>query len=178
MLSLNDKRWSDLEGGYRTQFDPRALLSALETEKDTKAAWHALWGELHHQGDVGEASYAAVPHLVRIYRLRSVIDWNTYAMVAIIELARGQGKNPQVPDWLEESYRRAIQELAEIGTVEILRAKDPEDIRAILSILAIARGARTHAKFLLEYSAEELLELERRASEGGPLVLSSRDPPL
>ncbi len=89
-------------------------------------------------------------------------------MVAIIELARGQGKNPQVPDWLEESYRRAIQELAEIGTVEILRAKDPEDIRAILSILAIARGARTHAKFLLEYSAEELLELERRASEGGP----------
>jgi len=127
-----------------------------------------IWENLHHQGGVGEASYAAVPHLVRIYRLRGGTDWNTYAMVAIIELARGNGKNPQVPEWLEEGYSRAIQELAEIGAAEVLRAKDPEDIRAILSILAIAKGARTHARFLLNYSAEELLELETRASEAGP----------
>ena len=168
MLSLDDKRWSDLKGGYRTLFDARPLLSALETARDTEKAWHELWEELYHQGDVGEASYAAVPHLVRIYRLRGAIDWNTYAMVAVIELARGRGKNPQVPKWLKEGYVRAIQELAEIGAVEILPAKDPEDIRAILSILAIAKGARTNARFLLDYSAEELLELETRASEAGP----------
>jgi hypothetical protein len=168
MLSLDDKRWSDLKGGYRTQFDPRPLLSALENDKDTKEVWHELWEELHHQGDVGEASYASVPHLVRIYRLRGVVDWNTYAIVAIIELARGEGKNPPVPQWLEEGYSRAIHELAEIGAAEVLQAKDLEDIRAILSILAISKGARTHAKFLLEYSAEELLDLETRALQAGP----------
>ena len=35
-------------------------------------------------------------------------------------------------------------------------------------ILAIAAGARTHAKFLINYSSEELLERERLASEVGP----------
>ena len=87
MLSLDDKRWRDFSGGYRVPFDPRPLLSKLETEDDTKDVWRELWGELHHQGDVGEASYASVPHFVRIYRQRDAIDWNTYAIVAIIELA-------------------------------------------------------------------------------------------
>ena len=168
MLSLDDKRWQNLEGGYRTQFDPRPSLSKLDTSKDTNAAWHVLWEGLHHQGDVGEASYAAVPHLARIYRKRGVIDWNTYALVAVIELARDDGKNPQVPKWLEEDYFQAIRDLAELGAVEVLQTKNPEEIRAILSILAISAGARTHAKFLIDYSAEELLEMERLASEVEP----------
>jgi hypothetical protein len=164
MLSLDDKRWQDLDGGYRTRFDPRPLLSELETDKDAKAAWHELWEGLHHQGDVGAASYAAVPHLVRIYRKRGVLDWNAYAIVAVIELARDDGKNPEVPKWLEGDYFQAIRDLAEIGAVEILQTKNPEEIRAILSILAISAGARTHAKFLIDYSADELLEMKRLAS--------------
>jgi hypothetical protein len=168
LLNLNDTRWQNLDGGYRTRFDPRPLLSHLETNKGAKAAWHELWEGLHHQGDVGEASYAAVPHLVRIYRGRGAIDWNTYAIVAVIELARDEGKNPKVPKWLEEDYFQAIRDLAEIGAVEILRTKNAEEVRAILSILAISAGARIHAKFLVAYSAEELLEIERLASEVEP----------
>ena len=144
-------------------FDPRPLLSKLDTHKCTKAVWHDLWEELHHQGDVGEASYAAVPHLVRIYRKRDAIDWNTYAIVAVIELARDDRKNPEVPKWLERDYFQAIRDLAEVGAVQVLQTKDPEEIRAILSILAISAGARTHAKFLLNYSAEELLEITQRS---------------
>ncbi len=117
---------------------------------------------------MGEASYAAVPHLVRIYRQRGVIDWNTYAIVAVIELARDSGKNPELPEWLKEDYLQAIRELAEVGAVEVLKSTNFEDIQAILSILAIAAGARTHARFLINYSAEELLEMERLASEVDP----------
>jgi hypothetical protein len=168
MLSMDDKRWQSLEGGYRTPFDPRLLLSKLETNKSTKAAWHELWDGLHHQGDIGAASYATVPHLVRIYRKHGVIDWNTYAIVAVIELARDDGKNPNVPKWLEEDYFQAIRDLAVVGAVEVLQTKNPEEIRAMLSILAISAGARTHAKFLINYSAEELLEMERLASEAEP----------
>jgi hypothetical protein len=87
MLSFKDERWTKLLGGYRMAFDPRSALQNLESNLRVKEAWHELWEELHHQGDVGEASYAAVPHLVRIYRERSAIDWNTYAIVAVIELA-------------------------------------------------------------------------------------------
>jgi len=165
MLSFDDKRWENLAGGYRRRFDPRPLLSRLEANKETTTAWHELWEELHHQGDVGEASYAAVPHLVRIYRKRGVIDWNTYAIVAVIELARDGATNPEVPQWLKEDYLQSIRELAEVAAVEVLQTKSLEEIRAILSILAISAGARTHAKFLIDYSAEELLEMERLASK-------------
>jgi hypothetical protein len=162
MLSLDDIRWNDLKGGHRTRFDPRPLLLTLEAAHDVKTVWRELWNELHHQGDVGEASYAAVPHLVRIYRQSRSVDWNTYAIVAVIELARGKGKNPQVPEWMAGSYSSAIDELSQIGAIEILRATNLEDVRAILSILAIAKGARTHARFLIEYSEDELLDIESR----------------
>src|SRR3954464_5346322 len=118
MISLEDARWLNMAGGYRTPLDPRPLLKRLETDTDTTAVWRELWDELHHQGDVGEASFAAVPFLVESYRQRHVIEWNTYAIVAIIELARKEGQNPDVPQWFAEDYFQAIGKLAEIGTLE------------------------------------------------------------
>jgi hypothetical protein len=162
MLALDDNRWNGLKGGYRTRFDPRPLLGQLESERDTETVWQALWDELHHQGDVDEASYASIPHLVRIHRRRGVIDWNTYAMVAIIELARPERKNPELPKWLQEEYFRALGELAEIGASEILRTKEPETARAILSVISIAKGLRTHGRLLVKYSEDELLAIESR----------------
>src|SRR5581483_8750964 len=132
MISLDDPRWSSMTGGYRMQLDPRPLLKRLETDADTTDVWHELWDELHHQGDVGEASFAAVPFLVEYYRKRRVLDWNTYAIVAIIELARKEGKNPDVPQWLVADYFDSIHQLAEIGTAEIPKAEEVEDVRAIL----------------------------------------------
>ena len=167
MIKYDDQQWREMTGGYRTAFDPRPLLSKLEASDDTTAVWHELWENLHHQGDVGEASYASVPHLVRIYRQRGVLDWNTYATVAVIELARDNEGNPEIPEWLVEDYNRAIRELAEVGTGEILLTNDAEDARAILSVLAIAANSRTHARFLLEYSGDELLEIERSAESQG-----------
>ena len=111
MPGLDDSRWGNLTGGYRTRFDPRPVLARLETEQDTATTWHELWDELHHQGDVGDASYAAIPHLVRIHRRRGIVDWNTYALVAIIELARTEKQNPGLPAWLEEDYFHVSREL-------------------------------------------------------------------
>ena len=163
MLSLDDNRWNNLTGGYRMKCDPRTLLAELESEQNKETAWRGLWEELHHQGDVGEASYASVPHLGRIHRTSGVVDWNTYAIVAIIELARGKGNNPEVPKWLEEDYHRAIRELAEIGAAEIWRTDEPETVRAILGVIAIAKGLPMHGRFLVEYSEAELLDIESRA---------------
>jgi hypothetical protein len=165
MLDLNSERWSSLCGGYRVPFDPRPLLLKLEADQDTEATWHELWEELHHQGDVGEASYAAVPHLVRIHRERGLHEWNTYAIVATIDLARGNKKNPTLPRWLSNDYFDAIRKLAEIGATEVLTETNTDTVRAILAVLAISAGTRTHARFLLEYSADELLEIERVAQE-------------
>ena len=162
MFSLEDVRWSEMTGGYRTLLDPRPMLKRLETERDTSMVWQELWNELHHQGDVGEASFAAVPYIVRAYRERGIADWNTFAIVAVIELARKEGKNPDVPGWLEEDYFNAIRELAKMGATDILQAEDPDDVRAILSVLAIERSLRAHGRFLVNYSEDEMLDIESR----------------
>lgn len=163
MLSFDDKRWGSLLGGYRVPFDPRPLLQKLELGQNTESVWEELWNELHHQGDVGEASYACIPHLVRIYREKRGGYWNTYAIVAVIDLARDKPRNPPVPDWLRLDYFQAIQELFKVGTLDIQNATDTEEVLAILSVLALAKGARTHARFLLENSAADLIDLEERA---------------
>jgi len=160
MLSLDDERWGALKGGYRQPFDPRPLLRKLESGVGMKETWYELWGELHHQGDVGEASYAAVPHIVRIHRKRGVPDWNPYALVACIELARGQGNNPELPNWLEQDYFDSIHDLAKIGIGEYDRADDTEQVRAILSILAISKGARIFGELLLNFNEKELLDFQ------------------
>jgi hypothetical protein len=162
MISLKDARWSNMTGGYKTPFDPRPSLKRLETDSDTTEVWQELWEELHHQGDVGEASFAAVPFLVRSYRERGVLDWNTYAIVAIIELARKEGKNPDVPRWIADDYFQAIAKLAEIGTTEVLQAETAEDVRAILSVIAIEKGLRVYGRFLVNYSEDELMEIETK----------------
>ena len=143
-------------------FDPRPLLKRLETDSDATEVWHELWEELHHQGDVGEASFAAVPFLVKSYRERGVLDWNTYAIVAVIELARRDGKNPDVPRWIADDYFLAIRKLAEIGTTEIPQAESAEDVRAILSVIAIEKGLPMHGKFLVNYSEDELTDIESK----------------
>ena len=163
MISLEDARWSQMTGGYRMPLDPRPLLKRLESDNDTTEVWQELWKELHHQGDVGEASYAAVPFLVENYRKRRLLHWNTYAIVAVIELARKVGKNPDVPQWIAGDYFKAIGSLAEIGISEVLKAETPEDVRAILSVIAISKGLRMHGKFLVNYSEDELTDIESKS---------------
>jgi hypothetical protein len=148
-----------MKGGYRILFDPRPLFYRLESGTDIQRCWEELWQELYHQGDVDEASYAAVPHLVRIYQNRGKIDWNTYAIVSAIELARNIGKNPDVPLWLRPGYEDAINRLAMTGLGEIQQANDTETTRGILTIIAIWKGARTYARFIIDFSEDELNEL-------------------
>ena len=162
MISLEDVRWSNMTGGNKTPLDPRPLLKRLVTDSDTTEVWQEPWDELHHQGDVGDASFAAVPFRVRSYQERGVIDWNNYAIVAIIELARKEGTNPNVPRWIADDYFQAIRKLAEIGTTEVLQAETTEEVRAILSIIAIEKGLRTHRRFLVNYPEDELLDTESK----------------
>jgi hypothetical protein len=139
-MELDDIGWAHLRGGYRIPYDPRPALRALKQGKETAAAWNELWNELYHQGDVGEASYAAVPHLVRIYEATGVPDSNTYQMVAIIEQSRKAGQNPDLPANLRVSYEAAWCRLAELGLRELEAADDPTLISCIIAVLAMRKG--------------------------------------
>jgi len=159
MLSFDDTRWLELEGGYRTTTDLRPALRMLETASDPESTWDALWQELYHQGDVGLGSYVAVPHLVRIHRMRGAVDWNTYALVASINAAQGVGDNPDMPEWARRDFDAAIRELAEIGLSELGRTSDSTTVRSILAVMAMVFGVPKHGQLLLEYSDDEISDL-------------------
>jgi len=152
-----------MNGGYRVPYDARTALRKVEAGSADSEAWDELWQELHHQGDVGEASYAAVPHLVRIHRQKGALDWNTYAMVATIELARDTESNPKVPAWLEIEYEASIAELAQLGLAELPNVDNKETVRGILAVVALWKGARTYGRLLIEFSEDEIVELETEA---------------
>src|SRR5437870_3276476 len=123
MLSFDDPRWAELKGGYRVKYDPRPALQALESGQ-VAAAWQELWNELHHQGDVGESSYAAVPHLVRIGGRVCPDDWNLYSIIAVIEECRAETDNPPLPDWIADSYFRALNEIERLALSKMADAND------------------------------------------------------
>jgi hypothetical protein len=124
------------------------------------SAWEELWQQLHHQGDVGEASYAAVPELVRVHRLRGVPDWNTYALVATIEEARHSGRAAAMPDWLLPDYEAAWRELETLALAEFPAADSGELVQSIIAVLAFKKGRTTLGRMslLTEDERKEMLD--------------------
>ena len=49
-LSITDPSWQNMEGGYRSAYDPRPALSLAgsEVEEERSAGWKQLWENLHH----------------------------------------------------------------------------------------------------------------------------------
>jgi hypothetical protein len=160
MLSLEDKTWKELHGGYGIPYDASAALRSMQDGKDV---WDELWNELHHQGDVGVASYAAVPELVRIAGDATRRDWNFYGSVATIEVERHRKGNPSIPAWLKADYDSALARASVLGLADIRSRTDSETVRAILSVLALARGELKLGAMLSGLDASELDEwLEER----------------
>ena len=163
MADLDDDRWRNMVGGYRVPIDPRPAFAKLRSDISDAATWKWLWDELHHQGDVGEASYAAVPILVSIYLEAGRPDWNVPGLVATIDLARDSKGNPPLPKWLETPFSDAVQQLALRCLVDLQSVHDVESMRTMMSIVAIWKGLRRYARLLLEFSEDEVRELEEQA---------------
>jgi len=156
MLALTDKRWQQLQGGYRTPFDASVPLTQLEAGKPV---WDELWEELHHQGDVGEASYAAVPHMVRIAQAAAVRDWNVYALVALIEIERHRKNNPPLPDWLRPDYEVAWRDVTNLALTDLAASNDPLTVQSALSVVAVGRGHLKLGALLCHFDDSEVAEL-------------------
>jgi len=140
MLTLDDPRWSSLRGGYRVPYDATPVLRRLAGDWADRAAWEELWNELHHQGDVDEASYATLPVLVELARRARKRDWNVYALAATIETERHARRNPPLPTWLATDYRRAWAKLADLALEDLREVSDRNLIRSALAVVALARG--------------------------------------
>ena len=136
-MQMDDSAWAGLKGGYGIPFDPRPLIRRLESSPGDHSLWDQLGQELYHQGDVGEASYAAIPLIARIDAREAL------RLVAMIELARTSPNNPPVPAWLLPQYREAIDALAESSLRAMGASADAEPLRAMLAMFLISKDMRS-----------------------------------
>ncbi|MDX8531590.1 hypothetical protein RFM41_09475 [Mesorhizobium sp. VK25A] len=159
-MDLKDERWSDLRGGYKVVYDPRPALRALALRYDDKSLWDQLWEELHHQGDVGDASYAAIPEIVRISAEHVPANWATYGLAAVIEEARRTNeRNPPIPDWVEPHYRSAWQTLFHLALRDLANTTDEATVIFALAIVAFHHGQVSLARMTMctDDEREEML---------------------
>jgi hypothetical protein len=139
VIDFDDPRWKQMNGGYKMPYDARPVLRGLEHQRNQEAAWEELWNELHHQGDIGKASYAVIVILVEMEKQRGGLRSNLYALAGTIEVERHRKSNPPVPSWLQLDYRRAWTELADLALEDLRSSNERERITAALAIVALAR---------------------------------------
>ena len=147
--------WEELEGGYRLPYDPRPALRRLTRDSLDERAWKELWNELHHQGDVGVASYAAVPLLIEACA-GGPRDTNFYGLVATIEVERHRRSNPPLPEWLHDSYRASIQRAKTLALQDLASSKDLHLTLSAMAVAAIASGLPKLAALLSFLDQDEI----------------------
>lgn len=163
-MNLDDLIWSEVEGGYRILYNPSTVLKQLEFAKDAETSancFHELWEELHHQGDVGLASYFSVPQLIRICIEKHSLDWNYVGLCVVIENCRRRGNNPKLPSDFDRSYLAALSDFADYLLMNFRNIKDHDTSRLALALFAIVSGQADLGKaleLLDEGALAELLE--------------------
>jgi hypothetical protein len=156
-MDLADEHWATLQGGYRQPYDARPALRRFAA--GDLAVWEEFWQELHHQGDVGEASYAAICEIVRVHAASPKPDWNVFALAVAVEEARNSAGNPALPAWLTSDYEAAWRHLEVRALTDFPGATSEEMVSSILAVLALSKGNRTLARMALltEDEREEML---------------------
>lgn len=132
-------------------YNPVPVLQKLEQNEDPEKNWDELWQELYHQGDIGEASYAALVKLVDIKAHQPLLDnRNLFDYAIVLELARQEPHNPSVPDWLKDAYADALERLYRIAMRVLEQTTAKAEIYSAMGVIALHKKQYILAKMLLE----------------------------
>jgi hypothetical protein len=140
MISNDDPRWSSVTGGYRLTYDPRAALHRLRANCRDADAWTELWDNLHHQGDLGDASYASVVVLAGMLETTDLPREDLFHLVATIEVERHRRTNPPLPEWLRSEYKQAWRVLLNAAIRELQSGADATLVQSAIVVVLLAKG--------------------------------------
>jgi len=160
-MTLKDTVWSGLEGGYRTIYDASIPLERLEKTSDPNESdeiWAELWNELHHQGDVGLASYLALPQIIRIGKLKNIFDLNLLGLCLVIEQQRVLGNNPSLPIEFELYYKQGLEDMYLYTMDSIKKDLDKSTFTYAIAALATCKGLTKLGKAIMEMEDTDFLE--------------------
>lgn len=159
-MELTDPIWQNLKGAYKRSYDvsiPLRKLEQYDSLETVKNIWEELWNQLHHQGDVGLASYLAVPHLVRIGIKKNLYNWNLIGLCVVIEQQRYSNHNPELPEEYENYYFGALKKMKEFVISNLNYELDRSTLAVSLSAIATCNGNINLGKAILEMEDEDVL---------------------
>jgi len=156
-LPLNSLRWGELAHAYGQASDIPALLRQLDTvppSDNDREPWFSLWSALAHQNDVYSASFAAVPHVIRVLATSpSTADFRYFQFPSVVEAWRQQ-KSVAIPDDLQANYFASLAALPSLIAQAADREWDGGFLACALSALAAAKGFGNVAEAVLEMTPD------------------------
>jgi hypothetical protein len=167
MIPLDSPKWFELTDAYGPSSEIPTLLAVLLTlppdQGQGAEPYFSLWSALCHQGDIYTASYAAVPHIARaIAGSPERAPWTLFQLLACIEIARAQGRGPEIPADLRPDYHEALRQIPALIARASVANWDHWYCEAALSALAAAKGFTSLAEAVLELDPETIQETLRR----------------
>lgn len=162
MLPLDDPRWEGYVGGYQVPYDASGAIRRLRDGPDPLAALDELAEELCHQGDLGPASYAALPWLLDYVRRQPELDARAVGLILTIELGRPFQREAMPPE-LHAGYDAAIASLADVVLSKRGGWWSDDQVGVASAVLALSQGNRWFARTYFEldrWMLDEMLQKE------------------
>ena len=159
-MDLDNAIWHNLTGGYKISYNaslPLKRLAASSSQKELNSIFTELWENLHHQGDVGTASYLAVTQLVSICISKKSLDWNFIGLCVLIENCRLEDHNPEVPKEFQDDYFEALTQFQTYLLQNFKNITDQTSLRLSLALFATINGQPSLGK-AIEILDEDLLK--------------------
>lgn len=160
-MQLTDPIWKELAAGYRVPYDVSVPLRKLEQADDpeiVEGILEELWNELHHQGDVGLASYLAVPQLVRIGKSKAIVNTDLLGLCCVIEQQRHAENNPCLPAAFEDYYQNGLKALKLLALDYLQRDLDETTLVTALATIATCSGNIKIGKAIFELDDPDILD--------------------
>ena len=162
MLPLNSPRWHELRHAYGSAADVPDWMHQLQSLPDSAGnaePWFGIWSALAHQGDVFDASYAAVPHVVEaMSKCPEAACFDFFMFPAWVEVCR-VSSGPAIPEDLRDAYVAALARIPELVAVAARHSMTNEKLTCALAAIAAAKGQTEIAEVILELTPEAAVEV-------------------
>ena len=167
MLDLQSSQWRQLHDAYGSAERIPDLLGKLAGHPSYTSyqsePYFSLWSALCHQGDVYPAFYAALPHIVHVAEENPAkAHWDLVLLPTCIEIARLEGRGPELPPQLADAYNAAIVHLPKVIASMHEHQNGEAFARVAAAGIAISCGQLGLAKSTLELTPDvvpDFLEL-------------------
>jgi hypothetical protein len=152
-----------LQHAYGAASDIPDMLRQLEAfpphEGYEAPPYFMLWSSLCHQDDVYTASYAAVPHIIRILASAPTrAHWDFFLLPTCIEISRLRSRGPDIPAELRDAYFGALQRIPSLAAAAAEAQWDEIYCRAVAAAIAVAKGQPALGEAILELDPDGVRE--------------------